>query len=276
MPHARDSCWPSTQTLSQSWPLVRRALIRHCGIMRGQSKTEDPRTTHCFADGTHLECCAPARAADYRNTNADGRAPGISTHNPLPLQEYNGRWCTCVSGDVCKQQFSTEAKWTAVWVGDLLVLAVRGRPRCHGRPTGRLPPESARQDSLAAYVRLYPAFAQRVKAYVARVSRPSVRRVPSCTKSGTRRRGRRSRSTTTRLNSRRSLPLCTRIPLDLKRGPNHPKADLQCFSPTGKRMAYPRKHSRRECMAYRRQGHAGSTVRASCAAFFFEKNKPRV
>jgi hypothetical protein len=271
MPRARASRWPSTQTLSQYWPRVRRALVRHCGIVRGHSEKADPRTTHCFADGTHLECCAPARAADYRNTNADGRAPGISTHNPLPLREYNGRWCTCVSGDVCKQQFGTEAKWTAVWVGDLLVLAVRGRPRCHGRPTGRLPPERARQASLAAYVRLYPAFAQRVQAYVTRVSRPSAPLGSSRaqSQSGTRRRrGRRTRSTATRSNTGRSLPLCTRIPLDLKRGPNHPKADLQCLAPAGKTMAYPRKHSRRECMAYLRQGHAGSTVRASCAAFF--------
>ena len=270
MPRARASRWPSTQTLSQSWPRVRLALVRHCGILRGHSEKEDPRTAHCFADGTHLECCAPARATAYRNTNADGRAPGISTHNPLPLREYNGRWCTCVSGDVCKQQFSTEAKWTAVWVGDLLVLAVRGRPRCHGRPTGRLPPERARQDSLAAYVRLYPAFAQRVKAYVARVSRPSAHQgsARAQSQSDTRRHRRPTQTTATRSNTGRSLPFCTRIPLDLKRGPNHPKADLQCLSPAGKPMAYPRKHSRRECMAYRRQGHTGSTVRASCAAFF--------
>lgn len=266
------SRWPSTQTLSQSWRRVRRALLRHCGIVRGNGEQADPQTAHCFADGTHLECCAPARAPDYALTNADGRAPGISTHNPLPLDQYNGRWCTCLSGDVCKQQFGTEAKWTAVWAGDLLVIAVRGRPRCHGRPTGRLPPVRARQASLAAYVRLYPAFAQRVQALVTSESRPVVARVLPRAKSGTCRRPRHVRSAATRSNlSRtlpRTLPLCIRIPLDLKRGPNHPKADAQCISPTGKEMAYPRKHSRRECMAYRRQGHAGSTVRASCAAFY--------
>ena len=270
MPRARSSRWPSTQTLSQSWTRVRRALVRHCGIVRSQSEKVDPRTAHCFADGTHLQCCTPVRAADYTNTNADGRAPGISTHNLLPLREYNGHWCTCVSGDVCKQQFGTEAKWTAVWVGDLLVLAVRGSPRCHGRATGRLPPVRARRASLAAYIRLYPTFAQRVQAYVTRVSRPSEPQGSSRAQlhSGTHRHRRPTQSTATRSKTGRSLPLCTRIPLDLKRGPNHPKADLQCLSPTGKTMAYPRKHSRRECMAYRRQGHAGSTVRASCAAFF--------
>ena len=268
----RSARWPSTQTLSQSWPSVRRALIRHCGIRTsrqptratGDSKKDDPRTAHCFNDGTHLECCVPARASDYTNVNADGRAPGVSTNNRLPLHEYNGRWCTCVSGDVCKQQFGTEAKWTAVWVGDHLVLAVRGRPHCHGRPTGRLPPLHERHASLAAYVRMHPAFVHRVQAYM---KRSPVSCSPSRAKSGTHRRRNHVRLAT-RSNAQPSLPLCTRIPLDLKRGPGHPKADLQCVSPTGKKMAYPRKHSRRECLAYQRQGHRGSTVRASCAAFF--------
>lgn len=253
----RVSRLPSPKVLSQSWPLVRRALVKHCGVMsasrRIRSSDDDPQTRHCFADGNHVECCVPSDKSDYENDNRNGLAEGISRHNSLPLRTYNGRWCTCVSGNVCRQQFNTEAKWTVVWVDRALFIAVRGHHRVVGFPTGRLPPSTERKATLLAYERLHPSFHARAKAFLrTKTATINRRRIP----------------TKPRILRTAKLPLCTSIDPDLKRGPAHPHADLQCLSPSGKPMAYPRKHSYRECQTYRRKGHAGSTVRASCAAFF--------
>ena len=134
----RVSRLPSPKVLSQPWPLVRRALVKHCGVMsasrRIRTSDDDPQTRHCFADGNHVECCVPSDKSDYENDNRNGLAEGISRHNSLPLRTYNGRWCTCVSGNVCRQQFNTEAKWTVVWVDRALFIAVRGHPRVVGSP----------------------------------------------------------------------------------------------------------------------------------------------
>ena len=246
---------PSSTDLSQLWPRVREALVKHCGVMRASQRgatADDPHTRHCFADGNHVECCVPSNKSDYDNNNREGRAQGISRNNALPLRAYNGRWCTCVSGNVCRQQFKSEAQWTAVWVGRRLFVAVRGYPRVAGSPTGRLPPGTERQATLLAYERLHPGFHARAKAFLRTSSQTTKRRV----------------TTQPRPSRTAKLPLCTSIDPDLKRGRDHPHADLQCLSPSGKPMAYPRKHSYRECQTYRRKGHKGSTVRASCSAFF--------
>jgi hypothetical protein len=253
---SREPRVPSSTVLSQPWPSVRLALVKHCGVTRASKRgttEDDPHTRHCFADGNHVECCVPSNKSDYENNNREGRAKGISRNNALPLCAYNGRWCTCVSGNVCRQQFNTEAQWTAVWVGRWLCIAVRGHPRVVGSPTGRLPSGTDRKATLLSYERLHPGFHARAKAFL-RTNTPTMKRRRVTTKPRT------SRTT--------KLPLCTSIDPDLKRGPDHPHADLQCLSPSGKPMAYPRKHSYRECQTYRRKGHKGSTVRASCSAFF--------
>ena len=146
---------PTNQQLSQPWNRVRNLLIKSCGIF---STSKTIKIKHCFADGTHLECCAPTRKRLYSNTNADGKAPGISRHNALPLSDANGRWCTCASGNVCQNQFNTPPQWTVVWVDSRLFIAVNGKPVRMGKPTGTLPSKEERRASSIAYTRYHPNF----------------------------------------------------------------------------------------------------------------------
>ena len=191
----------SSSELSQPWSEVRRLLLRRCGIVSSsapvRSQEEDPRTQHCFADDTHLECCAPANQADFARSNADGRAKGISTRNRLPLEAYNGRWCTCVSGDVCAQQFRTPPQWTAVWIDTYLVIAVNGQLVCHGQPTGNIPQREMRASSCKAYERLHPGFTKHARAQIRRRVRRRTQR---------RRTHRRSRRPSRSATLRRPLP----------------------------------------------------------------------
>lgn len=245
---------PTNQQLCQSWHRVRNLLIESCGI-KPASKTIDVQ--HCFADGTHLECCAPARKRSYANTNADGKAPGISRHNLLPLHDSNGRWCTCLSGHVCQNQFNTPPDWTAVWVGSRLFIAVSGKPVRMGEPTGTLPSTHARRISLAAYEELHPAFLQRAKEYVKRAPSSSIGRSAP------------KRTTTKSRTSKKKIIRCVDIGDDLKRGSNHDEhMDLVCISPSGKLMRYPRRYSYNECKTFRKRATKGFTIKSSCAAYF--------
>lgn len=241
---------PTAKQLSRPWSEVRQTLLTICGIIQSKYVKDiiDPNTAHCFADGTHIECCAPTNRSDYKNDNADGAAEGISRQNRLPITEYNGKWCTCVSGDVCRTQFHTPPKWTAVWVNNYLVIAVQGVPKRWGKPTGKRPSLRDRHASCTNYESLYPGF------------------MAACSKVITNTHNRSKHLQTKR--KKRSYPLCTAIDPDLKRNPQHPNADMTCLSPSGKSMRYPRKHSYRECKAYRRAGHKGFTVKSSCSAFF--------
>ena len=230
MPRARTSRLPSTQTLSQSWPRVRQALVRHCGIVRGHGEKVDPRTPTVFADSTRLSAAHPCGRLPQHH--ADGRAQGISTHNPRPCagtMAVGAPACpeTCASSSLAPspsgRPYGSATSWC--WPS-------RGRPRCHGRPTGRLPPVRAPGFAGRVCTRLHPAFAEQVQAYVARVLGPSAPQAPHA--------HRHSRahadivappSRRRRVRTRTLAAVVCRIPLDLKRGPSHPKADLQCLSP---------------------------------------------
>ena len=175
---------PPLPSLNNSWELVRRGLVRACGIEHksvSQRKTnqDDPRTRHCFQDSTHLECCAPSRRT-FGNTNADHAAPGISSNNGLPLQAYNGRWCTCLSGEVCRNQFHQVPVWIAVWSPPSFrkVLIVRDNTIiADGYPRGKLPPLQDRVRSWYNYTQRHGNKLHRVQARTKR--RVRSRQTPS-------------------------------------------------------------------------------------------------
>ena len=174
----------SLPSLNASWSTVRRGLVRACGILhQGRSaanhrRSDDPRTQHCFQDSTHLECCAPSRAT-FDNTNADGAAPGISRSNTLPMDDYGGRWCTCLSGEVCRNQFHSQPRWIAVWEPPSFrrLLVVRdGRVLAEGTPRPPLPPHHERRGSWTNYVARHGSLAPRRRRATTRRRR---RRVPT-------------------------------------------------------------------------------------------------
>ena len=269
---------PSRSELEQPWPAVRLSLLKCCGLYAGEnqrssSTTDDARTQHCFADANHMECCVPPKKT-YNNSNANGRVQGISRQNRLPFASHNGCWCTCQSAQVCKNQFGTLPRWTAVWVQKCLVIARGDTILVAGFPKPPLPPLNIRRQSYQYYSQHYPQFAQRVKKHVSMLNpssaRQSIRKVKRKGKSQLTKSKRTSQTAQTATRKKNQpLPLCNTIDPNLKRNAAHPTADQLCICPsTQKRMSYPRKHSYNECKQYRLQNHKGSTVKSSCAAYF--------
>ena len=147
-----------TNMLSQTWPEVRRELLRRCGIRRNAATLEDSRTDHCFADSNHVECCVPSSPSSYNNDNRSGSAVGISRSNKLPMDIFSGRWCTCQSGEVCRRQFGTEPRWWAVWLPraytTLALVKRNGDVLAFGTPQNPLPPMYEREQSFDTFQKL--------------------------------------------------------------------------------------------------------------------------
>ena len=245
---------PTASDLNQPWQQVRQTLLVRCGLLHTASQVDAP-TSHCFNDANHMECCRPSSTATYANTNADGAAPNISTHNALPLAKYNGAWCTCQSGQVCAKQFHTRPQWTAVWVGKVLVIAVDGVPKVAGQPTGTLPSAHERAQSLHYYTAQHHGFEKRARAWIA--SRKKRRS----------RKPRRPRKQVKSVEQGTKVPLCTALNPNTKRARGTP-ATTTCRRPsTQQEMPFPRIYSYNECKALRKSGTMGSTQRASCASY---------
>ena len=119
-----------TQTqLNGDWGDIRRSLLQSCGLADSRSAVGRGRTTHCFADYNHVDCCAMQATLAF-NEN-EGRVAGMHQSNQLgpgitasSLEDHGsgGSWCTCHIGagktpprDVCHVQFSAKISFKLVW-----------------------------------------------------------------------------------------------------------------------------------------------------------------
>lgn len=115
--------------LNGDWGDIRRSLLQSCGLADSRRAVGRGRTTHCFADYNHVDCCAMQVAEAY-NEN-EGRVAGMHQSNQLgpgitaaSLEEHGsgGSWCTCHIGagktpprDVCHVQFAAKISFKLVW-----------------------------------------------------------------------------------------------------------------------------------------------------------------
>ena len=291
IPRQRSAKVSQLPNLNQPWYAVRHALVTFCGIMPSRPSVDKQQSTrhaqtfhdddiptqHCFADDTHLECCQPPPTS-YHNTNHRGLAPGISRANRLPLEAYSGRWCTCLSGEVCSKQFGVTPRWVAVWLPpDFRTLGIIRNQRLlhHGRPTGSIPPKEVREASWRYFAAIHPEAPNILRRFRRTRTTFSKKKTKHL-------RSRRSSIVTPRKPVRgqdiRRLPLCTSLDAHEKKQPSSSHHDVVpvtgyvtwCRRPrTLQPMAFPRRFSRHECRTARRVDgtYCGFTMRASCAAF---------
>ena len=158
----------SQPTLDGEWADVRRSLLSSCGLRDSVAAVGRGRTTHCFADFNHVDCCT-MQADKQANENA-GRVAGMHQQNQLgpgiqasSLDEHGGggSWCTCHIGagsspprDVCHVQFEAQIAFKLVWCPGrddaydrYTIVSDDGELLAQGRPGGDLPPKSERRQN---------------------------------------------------------------------------------------------------------------------------------
>ena len=116
--------------LDGDWGDIRRSLLQSCGLAdSSRTAVGRGRTTHCFADYNHVDCCT-MQAGVSHNEN-EGRVAGMHRSNQLgpgitasSLESHGsgGSWCTCHIGagkapprDVCHVQFEARIAFKLVW-----------------------------------------------------------------------------------------------------------------------------------------------------------------